>query len=190
MAIIRPYPKAKIADISSRFSALEPWRAQQHTGTDFWFRNCYGTPLVAVEDCIINKIITPDLLDNDYASLKRGYGIEMIGDSDWGYLYWHCLPFFAVKEGDMVRQGKIVGWIGNSGMVYYKGEYVPLEIRTESPHLGAHLHAEKYKWISGKKEYHDITEDMDWKLPVVYDRLDWLTAIRVALLRMKVILGK
>ena len=187
--ITRPYPHASIGQISSRFIALEPWRTQQHTGVDFVPPNAYGIPLVAVEDCVINKIITPDLLDNDYADLKRGYGVEMAGASGWIYLFWHLLPFLGVKEGDVVKQGKIVGWIGNSGLVYYRGEYVPLNIRTDNPHLGAHLHAEKYKWISGKKEYHDITEDVDWKLPVKYDRLDWLTSIRVALLRMKAVLS-
>ena len=187
--LIRPYKNASIGQVTSRFNASEDYRGGAiHTGTDFAPPNAYGTPLVAVEDCVINKIVTPTEINADYADLKRGYGVEMVA-KEWIYLFWHCLPFFGVSVGDVVKQGKIVGFIGNSGLVYRNGVFVPLEIRTEKPYLGSHLHFEKYRWENGQKKYYDVLPDIEWALPVGYDTLDWITSIRVAVLKIKALLG-
>ena len=182
--IIKPFEKFHQSNITSRFNANEPWRGAIHTGTDFVSPEGYGTPLLAPTDCSITKIITPGRILNEAEGLehlKRGYGVEMEGGDGTFYLYWHCLPIFPVREGEIAKRGKIVAFMGNSGLVYRFGKLVPLEVRSIFPYLGAHLHAEKYRWENGQKKYYDFALDIDWNIPISLKPIDKIFAFRVAI---------
>lgn len=100
----------------------------------------YGTPLCAPENCLVLGITSEELSHND-KSLESGYGIRFKGlETGLEYLYWHTLPIFPVYGGDIVPRGQIIAYMGNAGMVYQGGKYVPLDNRLKEPYLGTHLH--------------------------------------------------
>ena len=187
----KPYEKASISHVSSPFQALEQYRDMAHEGTDFWFDGCYGTPLLAPEDCVVEKIVTPNKLyssdDPEYLKkLNNGYGI-LLRAKGYRHLYWHCMGIFPVFEGENAPRGKIVAFLGNSGQVYRDGKFVPLSIRHEKPYMGAHLHYELWD-MSGKKL--DVAKYIDWLTPVKMKPLDVLTSVKVILLKMLALLKK
>ena len=105
----------------------------------------YGTPLCAPENCLVLGI-TSEELSHDNKSLEHGYGIKLRGlETGIEYLYWHCLPIFPVYGGDTVKRGQIMAYMGNAGLVYQGGNYVPLEQRIKAPFQGTHLHIQAEK---------------------------------------------
>lgn len=105
----------------------------------------YGTPLCAPENCLVLGI-TKEELSHDNKDLEHGYGIKLKGlETGMEYLYWHCLPIFPVYGGNTVKRGQIVAYMGNAGLVYQGGQYVPLEQRTTNPFHGTHLHVQVEK---------------------------------------------
>ena len=96
-----------------------------HYGLDFTAP--IGTPIYATGDGIIEYSI----LSTD--KLSRGYGNLIIIDHGYGYktLYAH-LSRFNIKKGDKIERGKIIGYVGSSGLS-----------------TGPHLHYEVIK--DGKK---------------------------------------
>jgi murein DD-endopeptidase MepM/ murein hydrolase activator NlpD len=96
-----------------------------HYGLDFTAP--IGTPIYATGDGIIEYSI----LSTD--KLSRGYGNLIIIDHGYGYktLYAH-LNKFNIKKGDKIERGKIIGYVGSSGLS-----------------TGPHLHYEVIK--DGKK---------------------------------------
>ena len=192
-SIIRPYKDCKIGEMSSNFNAGESWRGDNvHTGIDLVPPNPYGKPVVAVEDCVVARITTPGMLytskdDPEYLNkLKNGYGVFLSGNYD--YLYWHLLSIIPVNEGDKVKKGKIIGFIGNSGTVFFNGQLVPLNIRNQNPHLGSHLHFEVRK--KGTYEYLNPLNFIDWALPVPNDYLDFINSIKMVVLKINALLKK
>ena len=92
-----------------------------HFGTDFSAPK--GTPVYAPADGVV-----------EYAKRKRGYGNFLLLSHPFGFktAYGH-LNRFKVKEGDYVRKGDLIAWVGNTGRS-----------------TGAHLHYEVrylYKWL-------------------------------------------
>jgi len=140
---IMPVSKEKIG-ISSFFG----WRRNPfnrstfsfHAGVDFSGR--IGTPIYATGDGVIHS-------DTDR---KHGYGIICTINHGFGYqtVYGH-LRKLAVKPGDTVKRGQIIGYLGNTG-------------RTTGPHLhyeviknGKHVNPMNYIVSSlDKKEYYAI----------------------------------
>ncbi len=107
--ICRPYKKANISHITQNFH-------KKHKAIDIAYK--YGTFLVAPENCVVERITTPDKINNSTSDLERGYGLLMKSiTGDRRYAYWHCLPIFPVEEGETVLQGQIVAQMGNSGYV-------------------------------------------------------------------------
>ena len=101
----------------------------------------YGTPLVAPEKCTIGKVYGNEYTPNDTTPFKNGYGLWMKGESGYEHQYWHTLPIFPVKTGDVVERGTIVAYVGNSGNVLSGGVYVPVEERIfDNNRAGTHLH--------------------------------------------------
>lgn len=122
----------------------------------------YGSWLVAPEDGTITIVITPDTFDGTTEDLFKGYGIRMKGVSGIEHVYWHCLPFFPVGVGQMVRVGQPIAQMGNSGFVLSFGQIVPLEVRTKSPYPGTHCHQEM---VQGGTFLNPL-EHIDLTLPV------------------------
>ena len=132
----RPFKNATSNKISTPFTLVHP-------AVD-WFDK-YGTPLVAPEDCVVMGITGEEFTPDNYEPLRRGYGIKLRGNYDW--LFWHCQPIFAVRVGEEVKAGQIIGYMGNSGNVLAGGKYVPVEERANEPHSGTHLHLECWNGI-------------------------------------------
>lgn len=115
------YP-IKYTRISSRFTSkrfhpvLKVYRP--HYGIDYVAP--YGTPIKSVAD---GRIV--------YAGKKGGYGRTVIVQhkNGWRSLYAHMSGFGrGIKRGRRIKQGKTVGFLGESGLV-----------------SGAHLHFSMYK---------------------------------------------
>jgi len=177
--ICKPYKSAKPNDITQKFGVNpQGYQPNGHTGVDYV--SSYGTFLVAPEDCEITNIISnPEQLDESEAPLERGFGLVMrsLSQNDIYYLYWHCLGVFPVQIGDKVKQGQPVAQMGNSGFCMTRGVIVPIDIRNIKPYTGTHLHAEMFKERNGKREFQDITRNMDYTIPVNYDALTTIQII-------------
>ncbi len=140
----------------------------------------YGTPLCAPEDCTILKITGDKYTPDDIHDLERGYGIYLKGEeTGYSYLFWHILPILPVNVGDSVKRGSIIAFMGNAGLVYTNGVYVPIEERIKSPFKGAHLHLEMfdkgYK-VGGKKNLLNPLDHIDFSLEPDYSMADLLKA--------------
>lgn len=90
--------------ITSRFQSFESFRKTPHNGIDFKMEE--GEPLYSFAE---GKVRLAD------------YGNENAGKTvfvDWGdgktAIYGH-LSKFAVKDGDIVQKGELVGYAGNTG---------------------------------------------------------------------------
>ena len=134
-----PYKGCKKSNISQGFHA-------GHKAVDFWFKNCYGTWLVAPENIKITAKVNGGIISDSLDGLDRGYGIRMqsISNPEREYVYWHCLPYFPVKIEDTILGGEEVAQIGNSGICYSEGILVALGDKLNSNHPGSHLHYEMY----------------------------------------------
>ncbi len=105
---IQPLSNKDLRSISSGFG----WRIaplykvrEFHPGQDFAAK--IGTPVYATADGVVERT----------ESSFHGYGNNIIIDHGFGYktLYGH-LNGFAVKEGQKVKRGATIGYVGNTGM--------------------------------------------------------------------------
>lgn len=96
--------------ITSRFKDFEHFRKTPHKGIDFAMEK--STPLRAIVDGKIQVI--------DYGNLKAGKTVVIKGSDGMTYIYGH-LSEFKVRDGEIVKQGDLIGMSGNSGNVYGSG---------------------------------------------------------------------
>lgn len=138
----------------------------------------YRTYLVAPEHCWVDRVITAETIDEG-EELSRGYGIVLKSFfNNHEHFYWHCLPIFPVKKGDIVKRGQIVAQMGNSGFVKSGGKVVPLEDRLKPPYKGTHLH-----WaMKINDEIVDPLKHIDWSIPIRYDLWGAIKAILINML--------
>lgn len=123
--------------IVSRFGyRIYPWRGF-HTGLDISGR--YGAPIRTSADGVVS-----------FVGWRRGYGRTVIIKHGYGIstLYAHASRY-AVKQGQKVKKGQIICYVGNTGYV-----------------TGPHLHYEVRKWNRPTN-------------PVSYLNLNILTASRI-----------
>ncbi len=128
----RPMRKAflrtpvKFSRISSRFSKkrwhpkLKKWRS--HKGTDYAART--GTPIRSTADGRIS-----------YRGWMRGYGkVVMIKHANsYKTVYGHMSRFSPkLKKGSLVKQGKIIGYVGQTGLA--TGPHLHYETRINGKH--------------------------------------------------------
>ncbi|HHD83858.1 MAG TPA: hypothetical protein ENK93_03170 [Campylobacteraceae bacterium] len=92
-----------------------------HFGTDF--AAAVGTPVYAPADGVV-----------EYAKRKKGYGNFLLINHPFGFktAYGH-LSRFAVREGDYVRKGDLIAYVGNTG-------------RSTGPHLHYEVRY-LYRWL-------------------------------------------
>ena len=129
----------------------------------------YGTFLVAMENCVVENIMTAENWDTGW-ELERGYGILLrsIANPDIKYSYWHCAAFFPVKKNDIVLQGQPIAQMGNSGFVLSNGKPVLMADRLKPPYAGTHCH------LSCPK---DTIERIDFNIPIKFDLLTIISLI-------------
>jgi murein DD-endopeptidase MepM/ murein hydrolase activator NlpD len=123
--IAKMKPKKRfIRPVSGKFTVLSKYgnrfhpvykRNAFHAGIDV--RAKINTPLIAVSDGVV-----------DYAGWMRGYGriVVIKHGKKYSSRYAH-LQKFKVKKGQKIRQGQIIGYSGNSGVV--TGPHLHFEIR-------------------------------------------------------------
>ena len=94
-------------------------RRDSHTGTDIPAPS--GTPIYAAQDGIVTTVNT-----NRYAS---SYGYYCIISHGGGYatLYAHQCQVPIVKEGDTVKKGQVIGYVGTTGRS--TGNHLHFELR-------------------------------------------------------------
>jgi murein DD-endopeptidase MepM/ murein hydrolase activator NlpD len=95
-----------------------------HTGVDI--SSPFGTPIVAPAD---GTVIT--------TSYVTGYGRTIMLDHGYGIstLYGH-LSGFAVTEGESVRRGDVIGYVGSSGRS--TGSHLHYEVRIHDTPVNPH----------------------------------------------------
>ncbi|KYG73256.1 MULTISPECIES: M23 family metallopeptidase [Roseivirga] len=89
---------------------------RMHYGSDFSAEQ--GTPIYATGDGVVSKTTSSTI----------GYGKHIIIDHGFGYetLYGH-MSRFAVRPGQKVKRGEVIGYVGNSG-------------KSTAPHLHYEVH--------------------------------------------------
>jgi hypothetical protein len=90
--------------ITSRFLEQESFRLRPHTGYDFAMPE--GTPIRSIKDGIVHLA--------DYGNQNAGKTIFVQWEDGKTAIYGH-LSKFAVKEGQYVKAGDLIGYSGNTG---------------------------------------------------------------------------
>ena len=70
-----------------------------------------------------------------------GYTITLSFDN-FKVTYCHCDPNFIVNVGDFVKQGQVIGYVGNTGNCQPRPT-------PSNPYAGTHLHFSVFLWPSG-----------------------------------------
>lgn len=96
----------------------EEGRTAFHGGIDISKPGCYGEPIVASAG---GEVITAGNTGNGF-----GYHVVIDHGNSIATLYGHCSSL-AVKAGDIVKQGDVIGYIGATGYAY--GNHCHFEVR-------------------------------------------------------------
>ena len=146
-----PVQNGKNADIKSFWGVDRENGLRKHEGIDIF--NKRGTPILAVEDGIINNVKITNL--GGKVVWQR---IGLMGPS----IYYAHLDSQLVTEGQRVRKGEVLGLMGNTGNAYstsphlhfgiyasgeaidpidyvFKKDSVPTKVKSESKYLGEEL---------------------------------------------------
>lgn len=101
----------------------EEGRYDFHKGMDITKPGCYGEPIVA---SAAGEVIIAGDTGNGY-----GYHVVIDHGNSISTLYGHCSSL-AVKVGDVVEQGQVIGYIGSTGYAY--GNHLHFEVRINGQH--------------------------------------------------------
>lgn len=115
-----------------------------HQGIDIV--SYHGDDIFIVEDGITYKVF--DYNSIGIRGIKHGYGFNMISLPDKNnicneYIFWHMMSNIKIKIGQLVKQGDLAGYEGQSGYVYSDGALVPDSEKGKPPYRGTHLHFSK-----------------------------------------------
>lgn len=116
---IWPVPTVRnMTDVYGNRYIQEEGRTAFHGGIDINKPGCYGEPIVA---SAAGEVITAGNTGN-------GFGNHVVIDhgNSIATLYGHCSSL-AVKAGDIVKQGQVIGYIGSTGYAY--GNHLHFEVR-------------------------------------------------------------
>lgn len=135
--ITLPFGDTRYAEAYKKFG----WSIDRHNGIDVVpsgiDQECYSSPIYASQDGVVQKVVW------EGSTNTKGNGITIEGVSFLDKtdqlllcdVYWH-LSDVLVKAGDFVKQGQIIGRMGNSGFT----SGIP-------PFGGTHLHFMVYPYI-------------------------------------------
>ncbi len=122
------WPVPTIRNISSTDNYGERYIQEEgrydfHKGIDITKPGCYGEAIVA---SAAGEVITAGDTGNGY-----GYHVVIDHGNSIATLYGHCSKL-AVKAGDIVEQGQVIGYIGSTGYAY--GNHLHFEVRINGQH--------------------------------------------------------
>ncbi len=122
---IDPFPMCEVLNNFGGYSAT--FGAGGHQGVDIGAR--IGQKVYAVETGVLYRKFT------DLGS-AAGYGWGLWGDSDTKYRYYHLSAFVdGLAEGDRVRAGDLIGYVGDTGNATPGGWHLHFEVRPgPAPH--------------------------------------------------------
>lgn len=101
--------------ITATFGQSSGLWSSTHTGLDFAAPS--GTPVMSVTNGTVTSV--------EYAG---SYGNQVIVTTEEGEELWYChLSAYAVSEGDEVRSGEVIGYVGSTGNS--TGPHMHLEVR-------------------------------------------------------------
>jgi len=115
--------------ITSRYLQQEAFRNSPHRGIDF--RMEIGEPLRAIKSGIIHV--------RDFGNVNAGKTILIEAEDGKTYIYGH-LSEFAVKEGQKIETGQLLGYSGNTG--HSTGAHLHFSVREGSKYLDPSPHIE------------------------------------------------
>lgn len=170
MKVSKPYKSCKPSDLTQGFH-------EGHQANDW--ASSYGTFLVAPFKARVVALVKGEGVSDDTAPFKGGYGVRLqsVEDPDVSMVYWHCSSVFPVEIGDVVEQGSPVAQMGNSGFVMSNGQYVEVNIRNKPPYPGTHVHWTGGRLVNGVYEPWDMSQHIDWSIPVNYDTVTTVWSI-------------
>lgn len=121
------WPVPTVRNMSDRYGPryiIETGRNDNHKGIDITKPGCKGENIVASAGGTVIQA----------GNKSNGYGNCVIIDhgNSIATLYGHC-DSLAVKAGDNVAQGQVVGYIGNTGQSY--GNHLHFEVRVDGQHV-------------------------------------------------------
>ena len=115
------YPLSKYIKITQVYHA-------GHLGLDFGWNDGSADHqgIVAIEDGVV--VGCADGYGNTYPN-QRIYGnyVNIAHGGGWWSMYGHLLKGICVKNGDKVKKGQVIGFMGNSG--YSNGQHLHFELR-------------------------------------------------------------
>lgn len=108
------YVEGFVFPVAGKVDFIDSWGFPRMTGTRFahWHQGtdifaAYGTPLVAVEDGVLDRIGSGTL---------GGNKLWVVGASGTEYYYAHLSAYApGAVDGKRVRAGEVVGYVGNTG---------------------------------------------------------------------------
>lgn len=111
--------------ITTQFGEADPWGIP-HRGTDFAAPG--GTPIYAIADGVVSAARTMNSYGN---CVQISHGTADDGHR-YDSLYAH-MSRLTVAQGDAVRRGDVIGYVGNTGNVYGAGGgyHLHLELRLD-----------------------------------------------------------
>lgn len=120
------WPVPTVRNISDGYGEryiVEEGRYDFHKGIDITKPGCHGEPIIASAG---GEVITAGNTGNGY-----GYHVVIDHGNSISTLYGHCSSL-NVKVGDIVNQGDVIGYIGNTGYSY--GSHLHFEVRKNGQH--------------------------------------------------------
>ena len=118
-----------------------------------------GLDLVTYENDECIAVCDGTILKADFGETTHGYGVWLLSDPEgertWLFAYFH-LNALAVKTGDRIIKGQVLGWEGNTGFI----------VSGNTPYWGnapagkgVHLHFGVYPFVNGQKEFPNNNEN-------------------------------
>lgn len=157
-----PIPQSSL-NRSLTVSYVDSWMFERsyggksgHEGTDIMAgKNIRGLyPIVSISDGVILNLGWLE---------KGGYRLGIMSPSGVYYYYAHLESYASIQEGDYVKAGQLLGFMGDSG--YGKEGTVGM--------FDVHLHLGIYSWENGEEisvnPYYLLTYLEDKKLKYAYD---------------------
>jgi peptidoglycan LD-endopeptidase LytH len=145
-AILRvagPFPVAGLAWWTDDWHACRDGCRRLHEGLDLFAR--HGTPLVAAADGVVTKKVVGGL---------AGVGVEIKDARGIQYFYAHLSGWAdGLREGMRVRQGQVIGYVGNTGNAATTPPHLHFEFqpggvpRPPKPHVDRWLHMAEQRAI-------------------------------------------
>jgi hypothetical protein len=127
--------------ITSHFHQMESIRNHPHNGIDLKME--IGEPLRAIKSGVIHV--------KDFGNANAGKTILIEGEDGRTYIYGH-LSEFAVKEGQRINVGDLIGYAGNTG--HSTGSHLHFGVREGSnfinpePYLSSLQNMNNPQWIA------------------------------------------